>query len=127
MNRPTCKTPEVSFLLRRTQAPPTYKTVWIQHVINTHWSQWHAESFEFPITVLEWTDVGINHFHYEGAFKTNEPIEEEGQRGGAVEPHTFSLQSCPCCSLRPSGPGQRRLLCADGVVGLVEVTSDPAG
>lgn len=51
MNKLTCKTPGVSLLPHWTHALPTYNSVCIQHYINMHWSQWHAESFECPITV----------------------------------------------------------------------------
>ena len=91
MNKLTYKYPEASLLPHRTHVLPTYDSVWIQHVINMPWSQWHAESFEFPLT--EWTDVGIIHFYYECEFKTNEPVQEQGWRGGGVEsPHIFSSE-----------------------------------
>lgn len=95
--------------------------------MNMHWSQWHAESFEFPITVFEWTDVGINHFYYGCEFKTNEPIQEQGQRGGAVEfPYIFSSQLSTLLSQALRSRAKQASLCAGGVVGLVEVTSDPS-
>lgn len=72
--------------------------------------------------------MGINHFHYEFEFKTNEPIQEQGQRGGAVEfLYTFSSQLPILRSQTLRSSMAQASLYAGGVVGLVKVTSDHSG
>lgn len=123
MNKLTGKETEISLL---PQAPtvnksrghgllPTCNSIWIQHIINTHWSP-RTESFEFPVTALEWIGVGIKplllRVWIQNKWAWSRAVQARSERTGSKIPVNFLLRKLPSrLSLKPSGPGQSELPC----------------
>lgn len=123
MNKITDEETELSLL---PQAPPisksrghgllpTCNSIWIQHIINTHWSP-RTESFAFPATALEWIGVGIKPLFLrvwiQNKWAWSRAVHARSERTGSKIPVNFLLRKLPSLlSLKSSGPGQSRLPC----------------
>lgn len=73
-----------------------------------HWSQWHAESFECPITVDRHRYKPLSLWVWIQNKWTYSRTRTE-RRGSRIPIH-FSLHKCSSWALRPSDPAWRRLL-----------------
>lgn len=92
---------------------PTCNSIWIQHIINTHWSPC-TESFAFPATALEWIDVGIKplllRVWIQNKRAWSRAVHARSERTGSKIPASFLLRKLPSLlSRKPSGPGKAGL------------------